>query len=113
MGVADRLVTTRGEIDQYVRPAGQIGAMLAKLYDDFVPDEPGRSKVIWDLAATAWVLQPDSLTAELTTSPVLTSEMTWSRDPQRHLILEVTGVQRDEIFGDLFRRLRSAAARIG
>lgn len=112
-GVADRLITTRGEIDQYVRPAGQIGAMLAKLYDDFVPDEPGRSKVIWDLAATAWVLQPDSMVTELTSSPVLSSEMTWSRDPQRHLILEVTEVKRDEIFGDLFRRLSSAADRIG
>jgi inosine-uridine nucleoside N-ribohydrolase len=112
-GAADRLITTRGEVDQHVRPAGQIGAMLAKLYDDFVPDEPGRSKVIWDLAATAWVLQPGSLATEFTTSPVLSSEMTWSRDPQRHLILEVTEVKRDEIFGDLFRRLRSAAARIG
>jgi hypothetical protein len=112
-GVADRLVTTRGEIDEYVQPAGQIGAMLAKLYDDFVPDEPGRSKVIWDLAATAWVLQPDSMVTELTTSPVLSSEMTWSRDSQRHLILEVTEVKRDEIFGDLFRRLSSAADRVG
>jgi purine nucleosidase len=111
-GAADRLVTTRGEIDQQVRPAGQIGAMLAKLYDDFVPDEPGRSKVIWDLAAAAWVLRPGSLTTELTTSPVLTSEMTWSRDPQRHLVLEVTEVKRDEIFGDLFRRLRNAAGNI-
>jgi hypothetical protein len=51
------------------------------------------------------VLQPGSLQTELTTSPILTSELSWSRDPRRHLILEVTEVQRDQIFGDLFRRL--------
>jgi purine nucleosidase len=110
LGVADRMITTKGEIDRYVRPAGNIGALLADLYDDYVPDEPGRSKVIWDLAATAWVLHRDWLDAEFTTSPILASGLTWSRDPQRHLILSVTHVGRDQIFGDLFRRLAHAAA---
>jgi purine nucleosidase len=104
-GVADRMITTKGEIDQHVRPAGDIGALLAGLYDDFVPDEPGRSKVIWDLSATAWVLHRDWLDTEFTTSPILTSGLTWSRDPRRHLILIATQVGRDQIFGDLFRRL--------
>jgi purine nucleosidase len=110
LGVADRMITTKGEIDRYVRPAGNIGALLADLYDDYVPDEPGRSKVIWDLAATAWVLHRNWLGAEFTTSPILTSGLRWSRDPQRHLILSVTHVGRDQIFGDLFRRLAHAAA---
>jgi hypothetical protein len=66
---------------------------------------PASTKVIWDLAATAWVLQPDWLQTELTTSPILTSELTWSRDHRRHLIAEVTQVHRDQVFGDLFRRL--------
>jgi inosine-uridine nucleoside N-ribohydrolase len=104
-GVTDRLITTKGEIDRHVRPAGGIGALLAGLYDDYVPDVPGHSKVIWDLAATAWVLHRDWLEAEFTTSPILTSDLTWSRDPQRHLILSVTQVGRDQIFWDLFRRL--------
>jgi purine nucleosidase len=104
-GVADRMVTTKGEIDRYIRPVGDVGALLAGLYDDFVPDEPGRSKVIWDLSATAWVLHRDWLNTEFTSSPILTSGLTWSRDPRRHLILSATQVGRDQIFGDLFRRL--------
>jgi hypothetical protein len=104
-GVADRMVTTREEVDRYVRPAGDVGALLAGLYHDHVPDEPGRSKVIWDLAATAWVLHRDWVHTELTSSPILTSELTWSRNQRRHLILSATQVGRDEIFGDLFRRL--------
>ncbi len=105
LGVADLMITCKAEIDRYVRPAGDAGALLAGLYDDYVPDKPGWSKVIWDLSATAWVLDRTWLDTEFTTSPLLTPSLTWSRDPGRHLILSTTQVNRDKIFGDLFRRL--------
>jgi hypothetical protein len=105
LGVTDHMITTKAEIDRYVRPLGAVGALLADLYDDYVPDEPGQSKVIWDMAATAWVLHQDWLDTEFTTSPLLTPSLTWSRDPGRHLIRSTTQVHRDQIFGDLFRRL--------
>jgi hypothetical protein len=57
------------------------------------------------MAATAWVLHQDWLDTEFTTSPLLTPSLTWSRDPGRHLIRSTTQVHRDQIFGDLFRRL--------
>jgi purine nucleosidase len=107
--VADHLSTTRDEIDHYVRPAGKVGQFLAERYHEHVQDRPGVSKVIWDLAATAWLLGPSWTTSVLTQSPILTEEMTWSRDPGRHLMSEVTYVQRDAIFGDLFRRLADHA----
>lgn len=105
MGVVDHLLTVRAEIEAYVRPAGKIGELLASRYAEFMPDEPGQSKVIWDLAATAWVLDPSWVTWSLIHAPLLTSELTWSADPARHLIGEVTAVDRDAILGDLFRRL--------
>jgi inosine-uridine nucleoside N-ribohydrolase len=105
LGVADHMITSKAEIDRYVRPAGEAGALLAGLYDDYVPDRPGQSKVIWDLSATAWVLGRGWLDTGFTTSPLLTPSLTWSRDPGRHLILSTTQVHRDEVFGDLFRRL--------
>jgi inosine-uridine nucleoside N-ribohydrolase len=105
LGVADHMITTKAEIDRYVRPTGEAGTLLAGLYDDYVPDGPGRSKVIWDLSATAWVLERSWLDTGYTTSPLLTPDLTWSRDPSRHLILSTTQVHRDKIFGDLFRRL--------
>jgi inosine-uridine nucleoside N-ribohydrolase len=105
LGVTDHMITTKAEIDRYVRPLGDVGTLLAGLYDDYVPDEPGRSKVIWDMAATAWVLHQDWLDTELITSPLLTPSLTWSRDPGRHLIRSTSQVHRDQIFGDLFRRL--------
>jgi inosine-uridine nucleoside N-ribohydrolase len=104
-GVTDHMITTKAEIDRYVRPHGEVGALLAGLYDDYVPDEPGQSKIIWDKVATAWVLNQDWLGTEFTTSPLLTPSLTWSRDPGRHLIRSTTQLNRDLIFGDLFRRL--------
>lgn len=105
MGAADRLLTVRDEIDRHVRPAGPLGKLLAERYADFVADEPGRSKVIWDLAATAWVLEPAWETTVLGPAPRLTADLTWSSDPRRHLMAQVAAVDRDAVFGDLFARL--------
>ena len=77
--VADHLSTTRDEVEHYVRPAGKVGAFLADRYNQHVEDGPGVSKVIWDLAATGWLLSPSWTTSELVQSPVLTGDMTWSR----------------------------------
>jgi purine nucleosidase len=110
LNVADHLMTTRDEVEHYVRPAGQVGAFLAGRYEEYVEDRPGVSKVIWDLAATAWLLEGSWTTSVVTHSPVLTQDMTWSLDARRHLISEVTHVRRDAIFADLFSCLARHAA---
>jgi inosine-uridine nucleoside N-ribohydrolase len=107
--VADHLITTRAEIDHFVRPAGKTGEFLARRYAENVSGAAGVSKVIWDLAAVGWLLDASWSTTVLAHSPVLTDEMTWSSDPRRHLIGEVMEVQRDAIFADLFTRLAAAA----
>ena len=105
LNVADHLITTLAEIEKYVRPAGRVGDFLATRYADHAGAAPGVSKVIWDLAAVGWILGSPWTTTVLAHSPVLTSEMTWSVDRGRHLIGEVTAVNRDGIFSDLFERL--------
>jgi inosine-uridine nucleoside N-ribohydrolase len=112
-GTADRMVTTRAEIDRHVRPHGPLGAYLASLYDDFVPARPGSSDVIWDMAATAAVIEPAWVSTAFGPSPILTAEHTWSIDPARHLIAEATKVDRDAILGDFYRRLEVHAGRAG
>lgn len=107
LNVADHLITTREEVERYVRPCGAVGEFLAERYAGLVAGGIGVSKVIWDLAAVGWVLDPSWLTVHLMHSPILTSEMTWSRDRSRHLIAGATALSRDAIFGDLFGRLAS------
>lgn len=104
-GVTDHLTTTREEIDRHVRPAGEVGQFLADRFDEYVRDEAGVSKVIWDLGAVSWLLDAAWAETVLKPSPVLTEDMTWSVDERRHLIGEVVAVDRDAMFGHLFRRL--------
>ena len=105
VNVADHLITTRAEIEHYVRPCGVVGDFLAGRYAEWVTEFPGRSKVIWDLAAVGWLLDAAWTKTEVHPSPILTNELTWAEDASRHTICEVISVDRDAIFGDLFARL--------
>jgi inosine-uridine nucleoside N-ribohydrolase len=107
--VTDRLSTTQAEMDRFARRQGSIGAYLREIFSDYYADHYGRSKPIWDLGPVAWLVQPGWTDSVIVTSPVLTSELTWSQDPHRHLIREVQSLDRDAIFADLFGKLERAA----
>jgi purine nucleosidase len=107
--VTDHLCTTEAEIDRYVKGRGSIGEYLAATYSDCYVDHFARSRSIWDVGPIAWLVNPAWAPSALTSSPILTSERTWSHDLGRHLIREVQYVLRDEIFADLFRKLDTAA----
>ena len=104
--VTEHLRTTQAEIDRFVRGSGAIGDYLADLYAGYFTDHFARSKALWDVGAVAWLVNPAWVPTAAVHSPLLTSEGTWSHDPRRHLIREALGVDRDAIFGDLFRKLR-------
>lgn len=104
--VTELLATTLAEVDRFVRPAGPLGAYLAEIFEGYHPDHYGRSKVLWDLGAVAWLVDPRWAPSHLVHSPILTEAGTWSHDAGRHLIREVHSVDRDALFADLFRRLR-------
>jgi purine nucleosidase len=106
--VTEHLRTTQAEIDRFVRGRGPIGDYLADIYAEHFPDHFARSKVLWDLGAVAWLVNPEWVPTVAVHSPLLTSDGTWSQDPRRHLIREAFEVDRDAIFGDLFRKLRTA-----
>ena len=110
VNVTQHLRTTRAEVDRHVRPHGAVGAYLAALFDDAVPDEPGASWVLWDVGAVAWAVDPRWTPTVRVHSPVLTDQLTWSHDPRRHLIREMLTVDRDAILGDLFAKLAAHAA---
>lgn len=106
-GVVDHLLTTLPEIQRYVKGKGAIGDFLAMRYEGCCKDHFAYSRVIWDISAIAWLCCPGSVKTALCHSPILTDQLTWSTDPSRHLIRVASEVDRDRIFGDLFRRLES------
>jgi purine nucleosidase len=109
LGVASHLLTTLPEIERYVQGRGAIGDYLAEIFRGYYADHYARSKVIWDVAAIAYLLNTDWVPADLVHSPIVTDQATWSFDPSRHLIRCARSVDRDAIFGDLFTKLEQHA----
>lgn len=62
--------------------------------------------MIWDPTVIAWLVCPEGEETQLRHSPIVTLEGTYSVDENRHLYGYVSRVDRDRIFGDLFRRLQ-------
>ncbi len=115
--VGAQLKISLPEIERFVAPRGQIGALLHDLYVNnplhrmfALTDTGRRSWVIWDMICIAWLLDPDWVPTFLTTSPLLTDDLHWQKRADRHLIREAYDVQRDEIFLDFYDSLPSVQA---
>ena len=108
-GVASHLLTTIPEMRHYVEPCGAIGEFLFETYETYRKDQFARSKEIWDIAATGWLIDPAWVPSTVVASPILTERATWSLDAGRQGVRIADRVDRDAIFGDLFTKLRAFA----
>ena len=106
--VASHLQTTVAEMERYVQGKGAIGDYLTEIFKDYHKDHFAWSKVIWDIATIACLIDAAWVPSLLVHSPILTDQVTWSVDQSRHLIRNATYVNRDPIFRDLFTKLSEA-----
>jgi purine nucleosidase len=107
-GVTSHLLTTVAELEMYVSGRGAIGDYLVEIVKGYHDDHVGWSKVIWDIATIAYLIDARWTPTELVHSPILTDQVTWSVDRSRHLIRYAYNIHRDPIFRDLFAKLASA-----
>ncbi|HPD16246.1 MAG TPA: nucleoside hydrolase [Planctomycetota bacterium] len=112
-GVSSHLLTTVAEIERYVAGQGAIGDYLADIFKAYHADHFAWSKVIWDIAGIAWLLDGSWVPTELVHSPILTDQVTWSEDRSRHFVRFATHVRRDPVFRDLFTKLARRATASG
>ena len=103
--VVTHLSTTVAELEMYVQGKSKIGKYLTDIVKQYSKDHYAWSKVIWDVAAIACLINPDWTPANIVHSPVLTDQLTWSVDQSRHLMKSVYKVERDLIFRDLFDKV--------
>lgn len=110
MGVAQMLSTTIPELEHYLRDCGGIGGYLRdemRVFHDRPPTDIPWHKVLWDVAATAWLVDPGFCPSRIVPSPTCTDDFRWlPADPRRHAIRYVHEVRRDPILRDLFHKLR-------
>lgn len=108
-GVASHLLTTLAETEKFLRHQGPVGDYLVETIEHCRKDHFAYSRVIWDMSAVAWLLEPNWVPTSLVHSPIITnSDMCrWSFDSKRHFIRCANGVNRDRIFGDLYRKVQA------
>jgi inosine-uridine nucleoside N-ribohydrolase len=106
-GVTSHLLTTESEMAKYVKGQGKVGDYLYEIFVNYHPDQYAYSKVIWDISAIAWLLNPNWVPTEIVHSPILTDQVTYSFDNKRHFIRNAIFVHRDPIFRNLFDKLKT------
>jgi purine nucleosidase len=108
--VTSHLLTSVPEVETYLKGQGAIGDYLVQIFKEYnTKDTFGWSKVIWDISAIAYVINPTWFTTEIRSTPILTDQQTYSFDNSRHLYRVATHLNRDRIFGDMFRKIQQNA----
>ncbi len=110
--VASHLSITGAELEQDLAPHSKLGRYLTGLVHEHEKGRPsGWSKVIWDIAASAWAINSKWITAEKSPSPVLKDDLTWGDSTGRHLIEIARQIDRDAIFHDFYAKARKLGAK--
>lgn len=97
------------ELESPIKGRGAMGDYLLGIFRDYVSDHFGYAKELWDISCIGYLIEPTWVPTEITHSPILTDELTWSADNSRHVIRNAVFVRRNPIFADLFRKLDSSA----
>lgn len=108
--VTSHLLTTRSEVEFYLKGQGEIGDYLVEIFNDYNKGNTfAWSKIIWDISAVAYVINPRWFSTEIRSSPILTDQLTYSVDHSRHMYRTATYLRRDGIFGDMFKKIQQHA----
>lgn len=107
--VASHLLTTAPELERYVRGQGAIGDYLFEIFEEYTSRWGSLSKEIWDISTLAYLIDADWTPSQIVHSPILTGQVTWSFDNNRHFMRSVNFVKRDPIFNDLFSKIQARA----
>ncbi|MCX7800855.1 MAG: nucleoside hydrolase [Fimbriimonadales bacterium] len=106
MGVTSHLIATVPDLESHIGSSGELGAYLTQIVRDHHAEHFGWGKELWDVAATAWCVNPDWVPSRIVPAPVLTEELAWRHDPGRHPIRYAYGCHRTPIFRDLYRKIQ-------
>ncbi len=109
--VASHIITSVAELREQLAPFSKLGAYLTEIVHNYAGNPPGWSKVIWDIAVSAWVINSAWVTTMEVPSPILLDKMTWGPqdgERKRHAIQEALSVDRNAIFADFFAKAKKA-----
>ncbi|HHU96973.1 MAG: nucleoside hydrolase [Bacteroidota bacterium] len=104
--VVSHFHTTLPELAHYLKDKNPLSNYLYEIVAGYnAQNLDAWSKEIWDVVAIAWLVNPAWVPTNLVHSPILTDQVTYSKDNARHFIRMATSLNRDAIFRDLFAKL--------
>jgi purine nucleosidase len=103
--VVSHFHTTIPELKYYLEGKNELSDYLYNIVVEYSGGREAYSKVIWDVTAVAWLVNPQWIKTNLVHSPVLTDQVTFSVDHSRHFMRMAASLNRDAIFNDLFEKL--------
>ena len=106
------LIVTVAELEEQLAPHSKLGSYLTAIVGKYAgnPAPMGWSKVIWDIAASAWAVNRTWVTTDQAPSPILKDDLTWEHSPDRRVIEIAREVDRNAIFADFFTKARENGA---
>ncbi|MFA7231525.1 MAG: hypothetical protein WC071_09675, partial [Victivallaceae bacterium] len=101
----EHLRTTVWELEKYVKGRGAVGDFLFARFCSYSKNHFAWTKEIWDIAPIAWLINPQWVPSDFTSTPILTDDIKWEISANRHLCRVATDIHRDPIFRDFFTKL--------
>lgn len=108
MGVASHMQTTVYELDALLAPFSRLGEYLASIVRSYTKNVEGWSKRLWDLSASAYVLDQRPFKVVRTSAPLITDDLCYRQTSGGPCIDVVSELDRDAIFRDFFARARNS-----
>lgn len=104
--VTSHLTTTVAELEVHLAPYSRLGRYLTDIVRDYSNGKAVWSKEIWDLAGSAYLVNPKWFDVRETPAPILRDDVTWAHAPDRRKIEYVHQLWRDPILSDFFAKAR-------
>ncbi len=103
--VTSHMLTSVPELESCLGNRNDLCDYLISIVKAYGKEHFAWGKTIWDIGAVGCLMDKDWSIREITTAPIITDELTWSRDYTRHLIGNIKEVNRDRIFRDAFLKM--------
>jgi inosine-uridine nucleoside N-ribohydrolase len=105
--VASHTLTTLSELEKDLGRGSALTSFLIDRFKEYSSEHFAYAKEVWDVATIGWLVNSDWAPSHLDHSPIVQPDFRYSIDRRRHLIRVVDQLNRNAIFGDMFRKLSS------
>lgn len=106
--VTSHLTTGVLELEAFIGGKNALCDYLIGILKEYEGGSLASGKPLWDVGVIGYLMKEAFTSCEIVTAPVITEQLTWSKDYGRHLIKNVKTMDRNGIFKDMYEKLAGA-----